>query len=253
MKLGLAAFEHMIDLKGIDSLRGIRAGQDGSLVIGATVTHREIERSKLVAERFPVLPELERQVANVRVRNAGSLAGNVCFAEPHSDPATFLVCADALVRVEGINGSRTIAMRDFITGPLETARRPEEIVVSIDLPEVPAGSHFAYRKIAFKERPVASVAVRVDVVDGSITSGSVVVGSVSGRPTPIHGGTVPLLGVHATDHAAAIAEAAALAAEGCEAEGDLDVSEEYQRHLVRVLARRALGDAIARASGKRVA
>jgi carbon-monoxide dehydrogenase medium subunit len=90
LKLGFAAYGHLVDVKGIGELGGIRS-ENGTLVIGATATHREVERSPVVLERLPALAAMERDVANIRVRNVGTLGGNLCFSDPHSDPATFLL------------------------------------------------------------------------------------------------------------------------------------------------------------------
>jgi carbon-monoxide dehydrogenase medium subunit len=96
LKLGFASFGHLVDLKRIEELAGVRV-ENGGLVIGATVTHRALERSELVEERLPALAAMERRVANVRVRQVGTLGGNLCFSDPHSDPSTFLLAADAEV------------------------------------------------------------------------------------------------------------------------------------------------------------
>src|SRR6185312_8684166 len=96
LKLGFAAYGHLVDVKGIEELGGVRV-DNGTLLIGATATHREIERSPAVLERLPALAAMERDVANIRVRNVGTLGGNLCFSDPHSDPATFLLTLDAEV------------------------------------------------------------------------------------------------------------------------------------------------------------
>ena len=96
MKMGLAQARALVDLKRIAALHGIQRTADG-LRIGAAATHREIERSPVVADALPGLVALERGVANVRVRSTGTLGGNLAFAEPHSDPATLLLACDAQI------------------------------------------------------------------------------------------------------------------------------------------------------------
>jgi aerobic carbon-monoxide dehydrogenase medium subunit len=249
MKMGLASFDHLIDLKSIPDLQGIRVQPDGSLRIGAAVTHREIERSPIIAEQLPSLAELEKHVANVRVRNSGSLGGNLCFAEPHSDPATLLIAAGAVLRLRGSAGTRDVALSDFILGPLLTAREADEILVSISVPRVAANTFLAYRKIAFRERPVASVAARISVDRGRIESAAIVVGSVGELPTTISEAAVPLVGALIADASAAITAASAAAGAGSDPAADLNGSEDYQRHLVTVLTRRALDAATQQAAG----
>src|SRR5439155_536122 len=94
LKLGFASFGHLVDVKGIEELQGVRA-ENGAIAIGAAATHRALERDALVLERLPALAAMERGVANIRVRNVGTLGGNLCFSDPHSDPATFLLALDA--------------------------------------------------------------------------------------------------------------------------------------------------------------
>lgn len=248
MKMGIASFGHLIDLKAVKQLSGMALLDDGSVSIGATATHREIELSPLIREHVPALAELEHQVANVRVRNTGSIGGNICFAEPHSDPAVLLVAADASVHLADSSDGRTIAMKDFILGPLVTAREPDEILVRIEVPVRPPGTGLAYRKLVFHERPAASVAVRVTRRDGEIASASVVVGSVGDGPMIVPAAGEALLGASIADSAEASDAAAAAAASGCDAYEDINGSEDYKRHLVAVLTRRAIGAALEEAS-----
>lgn len=247
MKMGLADFSHLIDLKSVAGLGGISLADDGSLSIGATVTHREIERSPLIRERLPALASLERHVANVRVRNAGSIGGNLCFAEPHSDPAALLVAAGAFVHLSDARQARRVPLVDFLVGPMATVRELDEILVRIEVPVQPDGTILAYRKIVFYERPAASVAVRLTVEGGRVGSASVVVGSVGERPLIIGEAEAALVGVRVTDSSEAVEAAAAAAASGCDAYGDINGSEEYKRHLVAVLTRRAIGAAVEQA------
>jgi aerobic carbon-monoxide dehydrogenase medium subunit len=247
MKMGLASFGHLIDIKAIPDLQGIRVETDGSLRIGAAVTHRDIERSPLIAGHLPSLAELEKHVANVRVRNSGSLGGNLCFAEPHSDPATLLIAANAVLHLSGPTGRRHVGLADFILGPLVTTREADEILVSISVPRVAPNTFLAYRKIAFRERPVASVAARISVDRGRIESAAIVIGSVGERPTVVIEAATQLEGSPVANAGAAISLAADAAGAGSDPAADLNGSEDYQRHLVTVLTRRALDAAVAQA------
>src|SRR5439155_8160590 len=101
MKHDVLRYKHLIDVKVIPELDAIEL-RDGMMIrIGAAATHRSIERSALLRSRLPVFTDMESLVANVRVRNTGTLGGNLCFAEPHSDPATLLLVLGASVAVEG--------------------------------------------------------------------------------------------------------------------------------------------------------
>ena len=186
MKLGFAAYGHLVDIKGIEELGGVRA-ENGTLVIGATATHREIERSALVLERLPALAKMEREVANIRVRNVGTLGGNLCFSDPHSDPATFLLALGA--EIEYDETRRPLA--EFLVGPYETALAQGQLLHSVRIPRLPEGTRIAHRKLSFHERPAATVPAPSAVEDGTIAGARMAVGSVGpercsqpGRPTP---------------------------------------------------------------------
>jgi aerobic carbon-monoxide dehydrogenase medium subunit len=250
MKMGFAQFRTLVDLKGIAELRGIST--TGGLRIGATTTHREIERSADVADAMPALVEMERGVANVRVRSTGTIGGNLAFAEPHSDPATLLLACGATVELAGPSGRRTLSIADFILGPLFTAREPDEIVTSIHIPSAAAGEGRAYRKLAFFERPAASVAVRLTVAGGTVADATVAIGSLTEVPEIVEAIGQALVGVAADADAvgAALNETSA-AFDAVDAVDDLNGSPDYKRHLAAVLlgstGQAALQEALARA------
>lgn len=229
MKLGLAAPEHLVDGKRLRELEGVQFDMD-ELVVGAAVTHRQLELHPDVQQRLPALAELERHVANVRVRNVGTLGGNLCFAEPHSDPATLLIALGSSVDLASRAGHRTLPLTDFIAGPLMTALGPDELLVRVRVPLPPADAHVAYRRIAFRERPVGNVAV---VSDGDRTT--VVVGAFENTPRRVPE-VEAALSAAPDDHDAAVAAIQA----AIEPHADLDGSEDYKRHLAGVLLRRAL-------------
>jgi carbon-monoxide dehydrogenase medium subunit len=254
MKMGLATYGTLIDIKRLPELQGIGVEPDGGLRIGGTVTHRDIERSEVVGRELPGLVALEGHIANVRVRNQGTLGGNLCFAEPHSDPATFLLACGARVRLEGRNGSRELAIDELVTGPLETARVDDELLTAVIVPAPVRGEGRGYEKAKFRERPAVSVGVRVHVVDGVIEAATVSLGSMVDFPMLVPGAAADLAGAPADLAAGAFNEALARARthfESLDAIGDLDGSPDYKRHLAGVMlaraARAALSEAAARA------
>src|SRR5579859_2175585 len=107
MKMGLAHWPHLVDVKHIPELHGITEA-DGLLVIGAAVTHHQLETDPTLTERLPALARLEAQVANIRVRTAGTLAGNLAFGEPHADPPALLLALGAKVRLAGASAFRSL-------------------------------------------------------------------------------------------------------------------------------------------------
>jgi carbon-monoxide dehydrogenase medium subunit len=241
-KLGFTAFEHLVDTKAIDELAGIRADGD-VLVLGATATHRQIERSSLVLERLPALASMERQVANVRVRTVGTLAGNLCFSDPHSDPATFLLALDAEVDSRrGDSTARRRPLRAFLTGAYEPALEHGEVVLSIRVPVPAADTVIVHRKFAFHERPAATVTCGARVVDGVIESARIAVGSVGNLAVRASDAESLLVGASPLDDQALAAAAASAAAVSNPVE-DTNGSVEYKAHLVEVLVARAFREA----------
>jgi carbon-monoxide dehydrogenase medium subunit len=242
LKLGFAAFGHLVDIKAIEELGGIRA-DDGTLVVGSTVTHREIERSALVLERLPALAAMERSVANIRVRSVGTLGGNLVFSDPHSDPATFLLALDAEVDYGETRGP----LADFLVGPYETALAPGELLRAIRIPVQPAGTGIAHRKLAFHERPAATVTCVARVADGRVEEARIAVGSVGARAVRATEAERALARA-AVEDPEPLAAAAALAAEASGAVEDANGSAAYKEQLVRVLVERCFREAAQAAS-----
>lgn len=229
MKLGLARPSALVDGKGLSELKGVEP--DGEWVtLGAGMTHLELESDSAIRELFPELASVERTVANIRVRSVGTIGGNLCFAEPHSDPATLLEAMGARVELASANGRRSLPIDDFVLGPLRTALDPGEIMTGIRLPLPERGERVAFERIRLKERPVANVAVRSSQDDVRV-----VVGAVGARPVRITAAEELL-----QETPDAIEEASELTAAAVEPFEDSEGSIEYKRHLVSVLTRRAL-------------
>jgi len=244
MKHDLLRYEHLVDLKTVPGLDKIEA-KNSSLHIGGTVTHRVIENSPLVRERLPVMAEMARQIANVRVRATGTLGGNICFAEPHSDPATLLLALGAKARVQGKTGERTLAMNEILVGAYETALAADEILTAIEIPLLAKTQRAAYLKFQVHERPTLSLALVLDVdaSGNAITKARAVVGSVS--LTPCRSDKADALLVGPRDKVEKqLADAAQVLAEAADPGDDLEGSAEYKRHLTGVFLRRAFAQAL---------
>lgn len=252
MKMGLAEFGTLIDIKRIADLGGIAVEPDGSLRIGATVTHRQIEDSPVVAANLPGLAALEAHVANIRIRNQGTLGGNLAFAEPHSDPATYLLACAGRVELAGPGGRRELQIDEFILGPLYTAREPEEILTAIRVPARRAGEGRAYDKVKFFERPAVSIGVRLRVEGGTIVDCTIAVGSMTDIPMLVTEAGGMFIGVPANtrDLEGPVAGAIGVMSR-LDAVDDLNGSPDFKRHLAGVLlgqaARTALAEAITNA------
>jgi len=261
MKLGLASYEHLVDLKRVGALRGIT--QTGDHVrIGAASTHREIETSAVLRAAYPELCTMISQVANVRVRSVGTLGGNLCFADPHSDPASFLMAAGAVMTCQRGDTTRRIPAADFLTGPYQTALTPGELLTAVELPPRPDRAALSHLRFKLTERPAVTVTAMLTLAaaGSALPAGSVspagsaspavatarlVVGSVGS--VPFAADTAILADAAAGDFEARAAACAEQAAAACTPLPDGEASADYLRHLVFIHARQALRAAFAAA------
>jgi carbon-monoxide dehydrogenase medium subunit len=247
MKLGLAAYSNLVDLKGIPELRVLEE-RDGELCVGAAVTHHELESSPFVHRLFPALADMERRVANVRVRSVGTLGGNLCFSDPHSDPATFLLASGAeLVCRRGV-AERTIPIGEFVRGPYETALGPHELLTEIRIPVLPVGAALVHEKFAMHERPALTVSCFMRAEDGHIAETRIAIGSVSATPGRVSEAENLLVGLPVESGADQLREAGEIAAEAVAPLADLNGSVEYKRNLVCVFVNRCCTTAVERLS-----
>jgi len=252
MKLGLLRPRHLVDVKRVAGFDDIADG--ARLTIGASVTHRTVERSAVVRARCPLLASVARHIANVRVRNVGTVGGNLAFADPHSDLATLFLALDASVELVSPRGRRELTLAEFVRGPWETARAADELLTSVRLAPWPASTAAAFVKFGVHERPTLGIAVALRL-DGSgtgrarVVDARVVVGCVNPCPARAPGAEARLTGVALADLEDVAGEAAALAAASADTADDLHGSADYKREMVAVFVRRALRVAAARARG----
>lgn len=242
-------YSHLIDLKVIPGLNAI-ATRDSVIEIGAACTHRTIERSTLVREKQAVFAELESQVANIRVRATGTLGGNLCFAEPHSDPATMLLVLGATLRIESAAGAREIPIEKLIAGAYANHLAPGEILTRIVIPSAKSNHRGAYMKFQIHERPTLGLGLWLETSDGgrTFTAARVAVGCVCPFPSRSAAAEELLTGTRA-EVEKRLPEAAALIADGADLVDDHEGSAEYKRHLIGVFLRRVFLRAISGEEG----
>ncbi|MBF8253467.1 MAG: Molybdopterin dehydrogenase, FAD-binding [Deltaproteobacteria bacterium] len=164
MKEGLAHYERLVNIKKL-GLNQIKR-DNGTIRIGALCTHRQLETAPDLQRALPALVKLERNVANVRVRQAGTLGGNLCFAEPHADPGTLLVALGAKMIAEKGAAKREIAAEDFFVDAYETRLAADELLTEIQVPVPAAHCGVEYIKFGYLERPSVGVAVALTARDG---------------------------------------------------------------------------------------
>lgn len=253
MKEGLLRPRHLVDVKRIPGLDAV-VREDRRLTIGATVTHRALERADAVRMHCPVLASVARHVANVRVRNVGTVGGNLAFADPHSDLATMLLALDASVDLVSPRGRRTLTLDAFVRGAWDTDRAPDELLTAVSFTPWAGQTAAAYVKFGLYERPTLGIAVTLLVEADErrrlcIADARIAVGCVNPRPARARDAEVRLLGAAVEDAEDVIAQVAARAADAADPADDLHGSADYKRHMVAVFTRRALRAAVARARG----
>lgn len=238
MKHDLLRYEHLIDVKTIPDLDKIES-KNGALVIGSTASHRAIERSALVRQSLPVFADMETHVANVRVRASGTLGGNLCFAEPHSDPATLLTALGAKAHVHGKSGNRSLGVDELITGAYETSLKADELLAAVEIPVLSKSQRAAYLKFQLKERPTLGLALVIDIEGDTIKKATAVVGSVSVVPTQSDQANQLLCGSRKQVEKQ-LADAGETLAQAADPVDDLEGGADYKRHLIGVFLRRAV-------------
>jgi carbon-monoxide dehydrogenase medium subunit len=248
LKEGLLRAQHLVDVKRIPGLDEIRA-DNGHVTLGATATHRAVERSAVVHARCPLVAGVARHVANIRVRNVGTVGGNLAFADPHSDLATLFLAFEATLRLVSRGGERELPLGEFVLGRYETARADDEILGAVTLHPWPARTVGAYVKFGVHERPTLGIAAALTGGE-SVTSARLAIGCVGPRPQRCPAAEERLRGWSVADVARHADEIAALAIRDLEPVDDLHGSAEYKREMTRVFVRRVLGVAAARAVGR---
>jgi len=248
MKLRLARPEALIDINDLTELDYIRLDGD-ELAIGAMTRHRDLLHSAVVAEHYPIFREAERVIADPIVRNRGTIGGSLCQADPSEDLSAAFAAVDATAVIRGVDGTRTIAVREFHTGPYETVVGPAELLIEIRVAIRPGGGS-AYEKV---ERRVGDWAVAAAGValwlDGDIVT-DVGIGLTAVGAEHFHAREAEdfLRGKPATEEN--LAAAGALAGQHCEPNADQRGPVDYKRHLAGELTTRALRRAAARAQGQ---
>jgi carbon-monoxide dehydrogenase medium subunit len=244
MKEGLVQYERLINVKKLKGLNDISNG-GGAIKIGALATHHQLESSALLQRRLPSLVQLERKVANVRVRQVGTLGGNLCFAEPHADPGTLLMALGAKMVAETASGKREIAAEDFFVDAYETSLAADEVLTSIQVPEPTAHGRSAYFKFGYLERPSVGVGVAFTLDGGGVSNVRIAVGCAGPAPKRVPEAEALLNGKSKDEATRTLAQAGAIAGRASQAISDLHGAQDYKEHIVGVLLKRAFHQAAA--------
>jgi carbon-monoxide dehydrogenase medium subunit len=244
MKTRMAAPDVLVDLADLAGLRGIRAADDGSLEIGAMATYADLMRSPEVARLRPILAEVASQIADVQVRNRGTVGGNVCANDPTNHLPPLMVALGASMRIAGEGGERTVPAEEFFVGVYMTAVAQGELLTGIVIPpRSEAGDAFSAVTVGRDGTAIVSVAATIRA-NGAVEEARVAVGCVSAVPERARTMEQALVGAP-LDEARAREAAKGLGA-SLDPPSDAHGSGDYRRHLAEVLAVRAVMEAAGR-------
>ncbi len=250
MKQGLFEPKALVNVKNIQELKGVRYDSIEGLIIGALTTHRELETSPLVKEKFPVLSQAEREVANIRVRNMGTVGGNLASGEPLTDLSQIFMSLDSKLKITGPLGERTISVEELFVDFYTTSLAEDEIITQVVIPPLPPKSGIEYIRFSSSsvvDKPCAGVAVRFTLDKEVVQVARIVLGCVGPTPVRARKAEENLTGKNVSAELAA--EAGKIAAQECKPTDDLRGSEQYKRAIVGTLVKRAAMKAYERALG----
>jgi carbon-monoxide dehydrogenase medium subunit len=245
MKLRLAAPDQVVDLGRVPGLNYIRE-ERGAIRVGAMTTHYEVESSPLLRGKCPLLAEAAGNIGDVQVRNVGTIGGSIAHADPAADYPASLMALEAKVRLVSAKSDRTLAIADFLVDTMTTAIEPGEIILELILPVEGGGAGVSYQKLVQPASGFAIVgaAARVAKSGGKVAMACV---GITGLAAKAYRATsVEKLLEGTAGSAEDVRKAAAVVADGVDANSDLHASADYRRHMAQVYTARALAAALSR-------
>ena len=249
MKHRLIAPDYLIDIKGLSDLDYIKFDEKKGLKIGALATHRSLEKSQIVREKYNVLCEMEENVASVETRNWGTVVGDLCNADPAADPAPPLIALDAKIKIASKGEERIVPAEEFAVDFFETTVQPGEMVTEIQIPVMPpnSGAYFTKYSQMLGDYALASVAVLItlDKKKEVCTGARIGLAGVASAPVRAKKAEDVLKGKKITE--ALLAEAAEAVKTEINPISGIEGSEDYKRELAGTLLKRVGKVALERA------
>ena len=251
MNFRLARPGVLVDLNRVPDLAFVRPGSDGGLRIGAMTRQRQVERDPLVAERAPLIHETMPHIAHPQIRNRGTFGGSLAHADPAAELPAVLTALQGRFRLESKRGQRWLSADEFFVDFFTTALEPDELLVEIAVPPLPARTGWSFQEVARRHGDFAMAGLATLVTldeQGRVQEARLVYLSVGDGPVTARQAAQVLQGQEPTEEA--VQEAAEVAArQDVDPVSDIHASSDYRRHLVKVLARRTLRVAVQRAKG----
>src|SRR5262245_61861230 len=229
MKTRVAAPELVVDLSRIEELRTFETGPNGELVIGAMVTYDDLIRSEVVRAARPILPEVALTIADVQVRNRGTVGGNLCVNDPTNHLPPLMATTGATMTIRALEAERTVAADEFFQGVYVTAVTPGEMLTRVTVPARQPGEGDGWASVALGKDGTGIVNVAATVRDGRAR---IAIGCVSAVPVLIE------------SDADEVAVPKSVAEAHLDPPDDVHASADYRRHLAQVLAWRAVRQAL---------
>lgn len=242
----------LVDLNRIPDMAYIQPAGDGGLVIGALTRHYQVEMDPLVAARMPLLHEAVPKIGYPQIRRRGTMGGSLSHADPSAELVTVTVALSGRFRLRSPKGERWIPAQDFFVGLFTTVLQPDELLVEVALPPLPARTGGSFMEVARRSHDFALVGVAAVVsLDDKdiIRQARIVFLSAGDRPMVARRAAEALAGQAPTPQALQAAVEIA-ASDEIDPSSDIHATAEFRRHLAKVLAGRALDQACRRAAGK---
>ncbi len=242
MRQGLVAPEYLVDIKNVEELDYIRFDEKDGLRIGATTTHRTIELSPIIKEKYPALVEMERNLASLQTRNWGTIGGNLCHGDPAGDPGPLFIALNGSVKIASKQKTRTLPLDEFFIDYFETALEEGELLCEVHLPPIPLRTAVAYEKfnIVKNDQGIVSVAAAISLVEDGVTcrDARIVLGAAA--PAPMRARETEKLLIGKKLSKSLLEDAGERASDEADPVPDIHASEEYRRHLVGSLTRKTV-------------
>jgi aerobic carbon-monoxide dehydrogenase medium subunit len=236
---------HLVDLNRVSGLSYVRV-ENGHLCIGAMTRHRDVEHSEVIKNAWPLLSGAMKHVGHVQIRNRGTIGGSLSHADPAAELPAIVGALDGELMLRGAAGTRTLRAEEFFLGVLTTAAQPDELLVEIRIPALPAGTSWAFDELSRRRGDFAIVGVAAVVrCDRSkkIDFARLTFAGVGEKYVRSRLAEEALLGKEPV--ADAISEAARVAASELDPPSDLHASANYRRQVAEVMAERVLSQAVA--------
>ncbi len=239
MKQRLLEPEHVVNLKKIPELVGIKETEKG-VWIGAATKLRDIEQSKLVQNKIPLQYLATKTIGSVQIRNMGTLGGNVCNASPAADGALGLITQDATVHIAGSKRRRDVPITGFFTGPGAIVLKKDELVTGFTVPYMEKGTGYHFISIGRTALDISTISLAVTITkkDGKVAKATVALGSVAPTPLRLPEVEAYLIGKALSDNV--IIEAANMVSEDIKPITDIRASAEYRKEASKGMAMEAL-------------